>query len=206
MRDFLAATRERIIVFDGGMGATLEQFDLSLERDYRLPGRCHEALVLNRPDVIESVHTSMLDAGAEVVETDTFQASRLKLPNGGSRTTRSRSTSRRPRSPAAPPASAVRRRLDRPDRLPARQRRSDARADHLPRARHGVHRTGAGARAGGVDLIIIETAQDILELKAAMFGARAAFALEGRTCRSSAACRCCPTVARCCSAPTSARS
>src|SRR2546423_11012904 len=79
MREFPAATRERVIVFDGGMGATLEQFDLSLERDYRLPGRCHEVLVLNRPDVIEGVHISMLDAGAEVLETDTFQASRLKL-------------------------------------------------------------------------------------------------------------------------------
>src|SRR5438067_10241420 len=83
MRDFLAATRERVVVFDGGMGATLEQFDLSLEKDYRLPGRCHEALVLNRPDVIEGVHTSMVDAGAEVVETDTFQASRLKLEEWG---------------------------------------------------------------------------------------------------------------------------
>src|SRR6266508_3248397 len=83
MRDFLAATRERVVVFDGGMGATLEQFDLSLEDDYKLPGRCHEALVLHRPDVIEGVHTSMLDAGAQVVETDTFQGSRLKLDEWG---------------------------------------------------------------------------------------------------------------------------
>src|ERR687884_755277 len=83
MRDYLAATRDRIVVFDGGMGATLEQFDLSLERDYRLPGRCHEALVLNRPDVIQGVHESMVDAGAEVVETDSFQGSRLKLEEWG---------------------------------------------------------------------------------------------------------------------------
>src|SRR5438270_3735118 len=84
MRDFLKATHERVLVYDGGMGATLEQFErLSLEHDYRLPGRCHEALVLNRPDVIEGVHTSMLDAGAEVIETDTFQGSRLKLSEWG---------------------------------------------------------------------------------------------------------------------------
>src|SRR6478672_9393096 len=83
MRDFLAATRDRVIVFDGGMGATLEQFELSLERDYRLPGRCHEALVLNRPDVIQGVHESMIAAGAEVVQTDTFQGSRLKLDEWG---------------------------------------------------------------------------------------------------------------------------
>src|SRR5260221_14280387 len=82
-RDFLAAVRDRVVVFDGGMGATLEQFDLSLESDYGLPGRCHEVLVLNRPDVIEGVHSSMLEAGAEVVETDTFQGSRLKLSEWG---------------------------------------------------------------------------------------------------------------------------
>src|SRR5436189_2319420 len=83
MRDFLAATRERVVVFDGGMGATLEQVDPPVEDDYTLPGRAHEALVLNRPDVIEGVHTSMVEAGAEVVETDTFQASRLKLDEWG---------------------------------------------------------------------------------------------------------------------------
>src|SRR5471032_884296 len=83
MRDFIAATRERTVVYDGGMGATLEQFDLSLEDDYRLPGRCHEALILNRPDVIDGVHTSMIEAGADVLETDTFQASRLKLAEWG---------------------------------------------------------------------------------------------------------------------------
>src|SRR5271154_2763906 len=71
MRDFLTAIRERTIVYDGGMGATLEQFDLSLENDYRLPGRCHEALVLNRPDVIEGVHASMIEAGAEGLEDHT---------------------------------------------------------------------------------------------------------------------------------------
>src|ERR671910_411520 len=65
MRDYLAATRDHVVVFDGGMGATLEQLDLSLERDYKLPGRAHEALVLNRPDVIEWVHQSFIDAGAD---------------------------------------------------------------------------------------------------------------------------------------------
>src|ERR1700743_1663805 len=82
-RDYIAAVGERVVVFDGGMGATLEQFDLSQEDYGGLLGKCHEALVLNRPDVIEGVHTSMLDAGADVVETDTFQGSRLKLDEWG---------------------------------------------------------------------------------------------------------------------------
>src|SRR5918912_944717 len=83
MRDYLDAIRSRVVVFDGGMGATLEQFDLTSEDYGGLPGKCHEALVLHRPDVIEGVHASMVEAGAEVVETDTFQASRLKLDEWG---------------------------------------------------------------------------------------------------------------------------
>ena len=82
-RDYLQALREKVVVYDGGMGATLEQFELTAEDYGGLQGKCHEALVLNRPDVIEGVHASMLDAGAEVVETDTFQASRLKLDEWG---------------------------------------------------------------------------------------------------------------------------
>src|SRR5436305_9182876 len=82
-RDYLQAVNSRVVVYDGGMGATLEMFDLSQEDYGGLPGKCHEALVLHRPDVIEGVHASMLEAGAEVVETDTFQASRLKLDEWG---------------------------------------------------------------------------------------------------------------------------
>src|SRR2546422_8261393 len=82
-RDYLQAINSRVVVYDGGMGATLEQFELTSEDYGGLPGKCHEALVPNRPDVIEGVHTSMLDAGAEVIETDTFQASRLKLSEWG---------------------------------------------------------------------------------------------------------------------------
>src|SRR5206468_12861863 len=85
MRDYRQAIRERVVVFDGGMGATLEQFELTQEDYGGLPGKCHEALVLHRPDVIQGVHESMVAAGAEVVETDTVQASRLKLDGRGRR-------------------------------------------------------------------------------------------------------------------------
>src|SRR3954447_22291538 len=83
MPDYLDAIHSRVVLFDGGMGATLEQFDLTQEDYGGLQGKCHEALVLNRPDVIQGVHESMVDAGAEVVETDTFQASRIKLEEWG---------------------------------------------------------------------------------------------------------------------------
>src|SRR5204862_2509309 len=67
----------------GGMGATLEPMELTSEDYGGLQGKGHEALALNRPHVIEAVHTSMLEAGAQVVETDTFQGSRLKLEEWG---------------------------------------------------------------------------------------------------------------------------
>ena len=181
MRDFLAAVRDRVVVFDGGMGATLEQFDLSLENDYRLPGRCHEALVLNRPDVIQGVHESMVEAGAEAVETDTFQASRLKLDEWGlgehtaEINRRAAEIAREAVGEERFVAGSIG-----PTGLPARVRGPDARPDLVPRARDVFEEQAHGLLEGGVDLVIIETAQDMLEVKAAIFGVRAAFATTGR--------------------------
>jgi 5-methyltetrahydrofolate--homocysteine methyltransferase len=182
MRDFLAATRDRVIVFDGGMGATLEQFDLSLEKDYKLPGRCHEALVLNRPDVIQGVHESMVEAGAEVVETDTFQGSRLKLDEWGL-AEHTLEINRK--------AAEIARKAVGEDRFVAG---SIGPTGFLPasedpslgqiRFRELVEvftEQAKGLLEGGVDLIIVETAQDILEVKASIFGVREAFKLTGRT-------------------------
>jgi 5-methyltetrahydrofolate--homocysteine methyltransferase len=182
MRDFLSATRERTIVFDGGMGATLEQFDLSLEDDYRLPGRCHEALVLNRPDVIEGVHASMIEAGAEVLETDTFQASRLKLGEWGLEdhtreiNVRAAQIARR----AAGERAFVAGSIGPTGFLPASDDPTLGQIG-FRQLREVFAEQSAGLLEGGVDLIIIETTQDILELKAAVFGAREAFVAAGRT-------------------------
>jgi 5-methyltetrahydrofolate--homocysteine methyltransferase len=181
MRDFLAAARERVLVYDGGMGATLEQFELDLERDYRLPGRCHEALVLNRPDVIEGVHASMLDAGADVLETDTFQASRLKLSEWGldDHTYEINLKAAQIARKAAGPHRFVAGSIGPTGFLPA----SDD--PTLGQITFGELQTVFTEQAqalteGGVDLIIIETAQDILEVKAAILGAREAFKQAGK--------------------------
>jgi 5-methyltetrahydrofolate--homocysteine methyltransferase len=181
MRDYLAATRERVVVFDGSMGATLEQFDLSLEDDYRLPGRAHEALVLNRPDVIAGLHESMVAAGAEVVETDTFQGSRIKLDEWG----------------LGEHTYEINRRAAEIARSAIGEQRfvagSIGPTGHLPASddptlgRIGFRELVAvfaeqakGLVDGGSDLLIVETAQDILEVKAAIFGAREAFREAGR--------------------------
>src|ERR671932_1566100 len=181
MRDYLEAIRSRVVVFDGGMGATLEQFDLTPEDYGGLPGRCHEALVLNRPDVIEGVHASMLDAGAEVVETDTFQASRLKLEEWGLGDCALEVNNR---------AAQIARRAAGEHRFVAG---SIGPTGHLPASEDPtLGRIGfrelvevfaeqaQGLLEGGVDLVVIETAQDILEVKAAVLGVREAFVTTGR--------------------------
>jgi 5-methyltetrahydrofolate--homocysteine methyltransferase len=182
MRDYLDAIRSRVVVFDGGMGATLEQFDLSLERDYQLPGRAHEVLVLNRPDVIEGVHASMLEAGADVVETDTFQGSRLKLGEWG----------------LADRALEINQRAAEIARKAAGEHRfvagSIGPTGYLPASDDPTlgqigfrelvsvfEEQARGLVQGGADLLLIETAQDILEVKAAIFGAREAFKALGRS-------------------------
>ncbi len=180
-RDYLAAIRERVVIFDGGMGATLEQFDLSTEDYGGLPGKCHEALVLNRPDVIEGVHASMVAAGAEVVETDTFQASRLKLDEWG--------LGEHTLEINVKAAEIARRAVGEHGFVAG----SIGPTGHLPASddptlgsitfrelREIFEEQARGLVQGGADLLIIETAQDILEVKAAIFGARDAFKATGR--------------------------
>jgi 5-methyltetrahydrofolate--homocysteine methyltransferase len=164
------------------MGATLEMFDLSLEDDYKLPGRCHEVLILNRPDVIEGVHTSMLDAGAIVVETDTFQGSRLKLAEWGLEdhtleiNTKAAEIARK----AAGPNRFVAGSIGPTGYLPASDDPTLGQIK-FPELVQVFTEQATGLVNGGADLLIIETAQDILEVKAAVFGAREAFKVTGRT-------------------------
>src|SRR3954451_11984830 len=180
-RDFLAATRSRVVVFDGGMGATLEQFELTSDDYGGLPGKCHEALVLHRPDVIEGVHTTMLDAGAEVLETDTFQASRLKLDEWGlgERTLEINTRAAQIARKAAGEHRFVAGSVGPAGHLPASDDPTLGRISFRELVTVFEEQT-RGLVEGGADLIIIETAQDILEVKAAIFGAREAFKALGR--------------------------
>src|SRR5918912_3617763 len=182
MRDYMQAVRSRVVIFDGGMGATLEQFDLTPEDYGGLKGKCHEALVLNRPDVIKGVHESMLEAGAEVVETDTFQASRLKLDEWGlgEHTLEINTKAAEIAREAVGEDRFVAGSIGPTGMLPA----SDD--PTLGNIRFGelvevFTEQATGLVNGGADLLIIETAQDILEVKAAVFGAREAFKQTGRT-------------------------
>ncbi len=182
MRDYLKFISERVVVYDGGMGATLEQFDTLTAEDYGgLAGKCHEALVLNRPDVIEGVHSTMLEAGAEVVETDTFQASRIKLAEWGlaDHTLEINTKAAQIARKAAGESRFVAGSIGPTGYLPASEDPSlgQIRFSELVEV---FTEQAEGLIDGGADLLIVETAQDILEVKAAVFGARAAFESTGR--------------------------
>jgi 5-methyltetrahydrofolate--homocysteine methyltransferase len=180
-RDFIREARSRVIVFDGGMGATLERFDLSAEDYGGLQGKCHEALILHRPDVIEHVHESMLQAGAEALKTDTFQASRLKLEEWGLAehtveiNRRGAELARR----AAGEDRFVAGSIGPTGQLPASDDPTLGRIAFRDLVAI-FEEQSQSLIEGGVDLLLIETAQDILEVKAAIFGARRAFESTGR--------------------------
>lgn len=80
---FLTELSRRVMVFDGAMGTSIHQHDLDLERDYLGCENCTDLLVKTRPDVIRGIHESFLRVGADVVETDTFGSNRLVLSEFG---------------------------------------------------------------------------------------------------------------------------
>src|SRR4051794_13478213 len=78
MTDFLKAVQERVVIYDGAMGTSLQARDLTLD-DYWGKEGCSEVLVLSRPDVVRDIHAAYFDAGADVVETNTFGGTRIVL-------------------------------------------------------------------------------------------------------------------------------
>src|ERR671911_3077380 len=147
------------------MGATLEQFDLSQDDYGGLEGKCHEALVLHRPDVIEGVHAAMLEAGAEVLETDSFQGSRLKLEEWGlgEHTLEINRKAAEIARKAAGEDRFVAGSIGPTGFLPASDDPTLGNISFRKLVEVFDEQTGA-LLEGGVDLLIIETAQDILEV------------------------------------------
>src|SRR5215472_3155477 len=184
----LQALARRTLVFDGAIGTSLQAANPTVD-DFggaQLEGWI-DGLVLHAPHLVEHVHRSFLDVGCDGVTTCSFQASPLRLAEWGQRD-QGFELNRR--------AAALARRLcdeyataDRPrfvvgsmgptGFLPAS---SDptlgaiAFGDLVDAFCVQAH----GLVEGGADVLAIETAQDILEVKAAVFGARAAFERAGR--------------------------
>ncbi len=180
---YLDALADRVLVFDGAMGTELMARQLA-DADFGGAAYhgCNEAIVLSRPDIIAEVHCAYFEAGADVVETDSFTASRLKLDEYGlgdrvadvnrrsaeiARAAADRfSTARQPRFVAGSlgPTGML---VSSSDPALSKTTFAELAAVYEEQAEHLV--------AGGVDLLLIETAQDILEVKAAIAGIVRAF-------------------------------
>src|SRR5580658_4409573 len=77
------ALDQRLLVLDGAMGTMIHQAPLSLEADYLGHENCPEILAVSRPDVIGGIHREYLEAGADIIETDTFGGAAIVLAEFG---------------------------------------------------------------------------------------------------------------------------
>jgi 5-methyltetrahydrofolate--homocysteine methyltransferase len=178
--DLLAALTERVVVADGAMGTMLQAHDLSLE-DFQGHEGCNEILNVTRPDVVRSVHDAYFEAGCDAVETNTFGSNWAALNEydiperiretalAGARIAREAadhwSTPDRPRWVIGSVGPGT--------KLPS--------LGHAPYAvlRDGYQEQAEAMIEGGVDAILVETSQDLLQTKAAVVGAKRAMAKTG---------------------------
>ena len=172
-----------VLVFDGATGTSLQQMDLTAE-DFggeALEG-CNENLVVTRPDAVQAVHRLFLDAGCDVIETDTFGAASVVLAEYGLED-QAFELNRRAAELAREMADHYS-----SDTKPRFVAGSMGPTTKLPTLGHIAFDTlrdsfqeqAAGLLAGDVDLFIIETCQDVLQIKAALQGVEAAFQASGQ--------------------------
>jgi 5-methyltetrahydrofolate--homocysteine methyltransferase len=184
---YLDALKHRILLFDGAMGTQIMARELA-PADYggEKTDGCPEILVLTRPDVIRDIHSEYLAAGADVLETDTFTGTRLKLDDYalGERTHEINVAAARLAREAADAFSTPERprfvagSMGPTGMLPSSDDPSLSAITYQQLAAL-YHEQAKALLEGGVDLLLIETSQDILEVRAAIAGIRRAQAETG---------------------------
>ncbi|HVM44837.1 MAG TPA: homocysteine S-methyltransferase family protein, partial [Candidatus Thermoplasmatota archaeon] len=171
-----ALLRERILVLDGAMGTMLQAAGLTAD-DFGGPALegCNEHLVLSAPHVIRMVHDAYFQAGADLVETNTFGATSIVLAEYGiahlarrinrraaeiaAESARAHATPERPRYVAGSIGPTTK----------ALTVTGGATFDEL---RAGYKEQALGLIEGGADCLLVETSQDTLNVKAAALGIR----------------------------------
>jgi 5-methyltetrahydrofolate--homocysteine methyltransferase len=180
--DLLSALRQRVVVADGAMGTMLQAQDLTLD-DFEGHEGCNEVLNLTRPDVVRNVHDAYFEVGVDAVETNTFGSNWAALGEYDltDKIGRTALAAARVAREAADAWSTP----DRPrwvigsvgpgTKLPT--------LGHAPYAvlRDGYQEQVEAMLEGGVDAVLVETCQDLLQAKAAVVGARRAMTAHGRS-------------------------
>ncbi len=178
-RRYLDAVLDHVVLFDGAMGTELQKYPLTAEDFGGVATEgLMEMLVLHRPAWVQAVHRAYLEAGAEVIETDTFRANRITFADFGLEA-RVVEINRRAARLAREVADAVAAETGVPrfvagsmgpsGKLPSLD---DPDLSDIPFAELVAvfAEQAQGLIEGGVDLLLLETQQDLLELKAAVLG------------------------------------
>ena len=183
-RSFLDALDEKVLIYDGAMGTSLQKMDLTAD-DFggeKYFG-CNDYLVISKPEVVEEVHRSFLEVGVDVIETDTFRSNRITLKEYDlhNQVVEINQT-----------AASLAKKLADEFTLKTNQKRfvagsmgpsgklpsmedpqlSDVSFSELVEV---FQEQATGLILGGVDVLLIETSQDILEVKASILGIQNAF-------------------------------
>lgn len=180
---FLERLRASVLVFDGAMGTSLQSQDLTAE-DFGGPELegCNEHLVMSKPQAVEQVHAAFLEAGADVIETDTFGGTSVVLaeyniPHLAYEINRK----------AAELAKGVAQRYSTPEK-PRFVAGSMGPGTKLPTLGHigydalraAYAEQARGLIDGGADLLLLETCQDVLQIKAALGAIFGEFEAQGQ--------------------------
>src|SRR6266480_2187799 len=171
MADFLQAVRERVVIYDGAMGTNIQFRNPSVDDFWGKEG-CNELLVLSRPDIINDIHASFFTVGCDVVETNTFGATRVVLAEYDLQDKVAELN-----IAAAKIAKEVAQQFSTKDQ-PRFVAGSIGPTTKLPSLGHirfddmaaGYFEQASALIEGGVDVLLIETSQDLLQAKAAVVG------------------------------------
>jgi 5-methyltetrahydrofolate--homocysteine methyltransferase len=181
MADFLQIVKERVVVYDGAMGTNIQKRNPTLD-DYWGKENCSEVLVLSRPDIIRDIHADFFRVGCDIVETNTFGGTGLVL---GEFDLRDRV--REINVKAAQLAKEVALQFSTKDK-PRFVAGSMGPTTKLPSLGHigsdamvnAYEEQAAALIEGGVDVLLIETAQDLLQAKLATIGVLEALRKAGK--------------------------
>ncbi len=183
-RSFLDAVKERVLIYDGAMGTSLQKLDLSaIDFGGEKYFGCNDFLVISNPEAVEKVHRSFLEVGVDVLETDTFRSNRITLAEYGLQD-RVFDINKKAAELAKNLADEfsesthhkrfVAGSIGPSGKLPSME---DPELSNIQFNEMVVvfQEQAKGLILGGVDVLLIETSQDILEVKACILGIQQAF-------------------------------
>src|ERR1035437_5531440 len=181
MSTFLQTVKERVVIYDGAMGTNIQKRNPTLD-DYWGKENCSEVLVLSRPDIIREIHADFFTVGCDVVETNTFGGTSLVLGEFDLR-----DKVREINLKAAQLAREVAQQFSTKDK-PRFVAGSMGPTTKLPSLGHigwdamvaSYEEQAAALIEGGVDVLLIETCQDLLQAKIATVGVREAMRKAGK--------------------------